>query len=103
MQLGQQVSEAILTKPASTILCVDAIGGRSGQRSGGCAYDHRNTGGTGCGAAGWAILPRPWHSDGSNILFADYHVKLKKLPEPVVVAAAAVVGLIVYPLLRSGS
>jgi chromate transporter len=30
-------------------------------------------------------------------------VKLKKLPEPVIVAAAAAVGLIVYPLLKSAS
>jgi chromate transporter len=30
-------------------------------------------------------------------------VKLKKLPEPVIVAAAALVGLVIYPLVRSGS
>jgi chromate transporter len=30
-------------------------------------------------------------------------VKLKKLPEPVIVAAAALVGLVIYPLARSGS
>jgi chromate transporter len=29
-------------------------------------------------------------------------VKLKKLPEPVIVAAAAIVGLVVYPMLKTG-
>ena len=78
--MGQAQSDAGLQKPASTIVLLDGVAGTAAERTGGCPLSNTAGGGTGCSAAGWAIVALPRHSETSNVLFADGHAKAYKLP-----------------------
>lgn len=83
-QLGQNASDASLYKPASCIVAIDGWAGTAAERSAGCSLATTAGHGSDCGAAGWAIVAAPRHSETSNILFADGHAKAFKLPTTLV-------------------
>ena len=81
---------AKLTNVSLTIMMGDSLSGNAANRTGGCNLDHLIGGptGTGCGGvAGRARLPAfSRHLEGTNLAYADGHVKFQKMPQAPIVA-----------------
>lgn len=84
---------ARLTNASLTIMMGDSISGDAGSRTGGCNLSITVGGGTGCGGAGRATLPAyNRHLEGTNLAYADGHVKFQKLPQAPIIACGNTAG-----------
>jgi prepilin-type N-terminal cleavage/methylation domain-containing protein/prepilin-type processing-associated H-X9-DG protein len=79
--LGQQLNDASLQQPSSTIAALDALPGDAAQRTGGCNYSNTSGGSTGggCLTTGSKIPAGIRHGEGANFLFTDSHAKWIKV------------------------
>ena len=77
-------SQAALSTVSLTIMAGDSVSGSSGMRTYGCDMSNTPAGGTGgnCLAGNVAKMPAyNRHLEGTNLAYADGHVKFAKLPQ----------------------